>query len=289
MKLQYENFISKSLETLKNFESEADLTRSALTLDGVGVNGSLQYVVLNYFGPEKLGRFNQVNLISGSLLTYLCRHAYEAGELPWNYYDAGGYDKEYRSWHDASLLRVAKYFVINKYLKKPLFENNVPQKIYAKTLGPKWLDRKVLDLPKNVVIWLYDKQTGNFTTVSPVNEFKDKKLIDVFSCAVSIPFAYGRQTLDGKQFGDPSFAPGFKDFLRSLGQGVDYHLVSNLVKNRRYGSEIYFKTHPFGDGRKMISNDLFRLILNLPNPRIEKAVDIAWNMDWGKGWHGHKK
>src|SRR5687768_2411733 len=70
-----------------------------LTLDGTGVNGSIQYVVLSRIGFERLTRFKSVNVLSASTYAYLCFLAMHSGDYQWNENSAKRWDRFNRQSH----------------------------------------------------------------------------------------------------------------------------------------------------------------------------------------------
>ena len=88
----------------REFLARAPVESSTLTLDGTGVNGHVQFLILKTLGIDVVKRLRRVNLISGSAYTYCSFLAIEAGRVPKATDQMRRWDVDNRMrWHRASI------------------------------------------------------------------------------------------------------------------------------------------------------------------------------------------
>lgn len=270
--------LKKSIKSrVDEFLTEHGVTETTLTCSGTGVNGGIQYLVLDSIGAGRLSDLKCVNLVSGSVYSYLCYLAWQENEMQFDLYDMKGWDKANRRWHDSSLLNGFGRIIKCLRTKKPMFANHILSDILANTVTPSFAGRLVSSLPKNCKIWTFNKTSGEFVAITADGPFKDCLLRDVVRFSSSVPALYGTFQYGGDKFIDPVYSGKYSKLLKRFRTEAAAHLITNLFEDNRKGDTLFIKPHSFRNPKLMITDDFLRMLLNIPNARINTAHKNAFS------------
>lgn len=259
------------------FQERAPAEDSTLTLDGTGVNGHVQFLILKTLGLGYVRRLRRVNLISGSAYTYCAFIAIETGEVPDFAERMASWDANNRgTWHEASLWKSLKRLPAVARGHSAFFSNVCLENMMRGTASDAVAEKRLGELPANATIWLYSQTEGRLLALHAESEFRDVTMATLARCFAAIPRIYSPATLLGHTVLDPVFSPAYKDLRKQLRTESTNHLIGNILVERKTPDTIWVKPHAFGSGKRMLVEDFARMILNLRNPRIHAAFEAAY-------------
>lgn len=245
-----------------------------LTLDGLGVNSALQYAVLSLIGVERLKRFAEINVISGSSYAWFCFWALHHGQL------RPGED-ELRSW-DKNHLRLSGVrpgatlakLVAARFARRD--DWLIPASRLSETLeylvAPAVHSQALFELLPNLRFWLYDRTSPELVVASRSGEFSNMTVRELIQAMPNVPGVFSEFKFGGRSLMDPVYSPKRGEMYRTLAARSAHHLISNAVRNSEGQGPVYVKPHPFKNGRKMIQMDLFRFACGFRNQVINDSI-----------------
>jgi hypothetical protein len=261
----------------RTFKGRAPAEESTLTLDGTGVNGLVQFLILKLLGLDYVRRLRRVNLISGSAYTYCTFVAIESGEVPDFTARLSTWDANNRSvWHEASLWKSLRRLPAVAKGRSAFFSNECLENMMRGTASDAVAEKRLGELPPNATIWLYSRTEKRFLALHSESEFKDFNLATLARCFAAIPRIYSPAELLGHMVVDPVFSPSYKGLRKQLRAESTNHLIGNILVERTTADTIWVKPHAFGGGKRMMVEDFARMILNVRNPRINAAFEAAY-------------
>ncbi len=259
------------------FARRSSLDEATLTLDGTGPNGPLQMAVIGALGAERLQRLRRINVISGSVFSFLGMMAGHAGE---HYYEFPELIRDgdvlSRQAHRAGLLRVLRFALLDAWRKRPMFDHEAHSRLLGQFVTEEFSRTRVGELPCNAAFWLYDVDARELVCASRDSELGSATVAEVAQCVAAVPRLYPPGRIGGRRFIDPVYSGAYRELMSRLRrEGKPNHLIANVVRDRIAEHEIYLQSHDHPDGVRMIRNDFLRMALNLPNPRVADAYRVA--------------
>lgn len=260
-----------------DFLARAPVEDSTLTLDGTGVNGHVQFLVLKTLGIDVVKRLGRVNLISGSAYTYCAFLGIESGLVADARDRMQQWDENNRTlWHRASFASAMRRAYGVARGTEAFFANDCLEKMMRGTATDAIAEQRIGDLPSNAVFWLYAPAERKNIAVSALSPYSATTVAALARCCAAIPRLYSPAALDGLRVIDPVFSPGYKDLRQQLRAEARNHLISNVVVERNTSDTIWLKPHDFAAGKRMVLEDFARMVFNRPNPRIFAAYAQAY-------------
>lgn len=259
------------------FQARAPAEESTLTLDGTGVNGHVQFLILKALGLDYVRRLRRVNLISGSAYTYCAFVAIESGEVPDFADRMASWDTNNRKvWHQASFWQSLRRLPAVLLGRSAFFSNTCLEKMMRGTASDAVAEKRLGELPANATIWLYSQTEKQLLALHATSEFKAVEMATLARCFAAIPRIYSPATLLGHTVIDPVFSPVYKQLRQQLRAEATNHLIGNVLTERQTSNTIWVRPHAFGSSKRILVEDFARMILNLRNPRIHAAFEAAY-------------
>lgn len=267
------NAISRSSEVVSEFLRREPLHNSTLTLDGTGVNGSLQYKVLSHIGLQRLDALKKVNVVSASTYAYLFFRAYHNGALTLDESAMKRWDANNRRHHDVATLRTAAKLAINRLTgKRSALSGKGFSDAYLSSITESFSRLRVADMPANANFWLYCHTDRKLICLNANNEYQSWPLTDVIRAAPSVPGLFSMAEIHGKKYYDPVYSPAAKEMYRIMRGESGPHLFSNMRREGVSNNVSYFKPHDMRSGDMLILKDFMLFILGLPNASVWQSI-----------------
>lgn len=260
----------KRRQSVRLFKKRVPAERAALTFGGTGLNGAVQFWVLNELGQKYIRDAHQLNLVSGSVFSYILYIALcEDQRIDQDYLI--DFDRLNRRFHKASFLQSCKHIVSGKVIKTGLYPNHYLGGAITGIFDQKFLDRKLSEMPKNVCFYSYCSLRDSIVDITPGTIFDDMNIMDILRACASVVPLHGHFCYEGYHFCDPMFSPQCKNLFQRLFSTQLDHLVVNYKKEGK-SDNIYFVKHDQNHFPKFVLlRDFLMLYLNIPNKALNKT------------------
>ena len=268
------NIMPQLQQDVQAFLARKPLEKSSLVLDGTGVNGGIQYAVLNSLGWERLTKLSAIHVVSGSTFSWIYYWALHQGltKVPENHGEQ--WDREMRGLHQRipilGLLEPLINNVLNRRSSRP---SRLLSDMLHLLLNEDGCGTTVEALPPNVVFWTYEKGTKKLVEISPSSPLKTKRLDELVQITCRAPFLYQAYTDEHGSYTDPVYSPQHSQLRKILSASSENVLFSNVIKQKSTPSIIFTKPHGYKNGRLLLARDFALFQAGLPNPWVRDSID----------------
>jgi hypothetical protein len=241
---------------------------STLTLAGTGPNGSSQLQILKKIGRENIRLMSQVNVISGSSVSYFIYIAMlEGGFKADGFKD---YDKLVRKLHKGSVTRLLIHLLTRRHKAKPVFENQLLEDTLRIFFEREFITRTLSTFDENIRFYAYCQTQERIIELS-ANTHPKMTVGDVFRACVSISFLHGAFCYESYQFVDPTFSKGFGSLRRQLLATEQNHLFVNIKKHAESRNVIFVKNEDLKFPILRMFLDFSFLCMGIPNGKVKRV------------------
>lgn len=264
--------ISKQVEL---YFLDNSLESTELLLNGTGVNGGIQYTILNAVGYDRLSKLKAVNLISGSTYSYLCFIAFNQNNMKMDLNNMAEWDRLNRGWHNASFIRGLQNLFKLISSSTPIYENSKLAEILIETAGKDFSSKSIDNLPDNFRIWTFNASTNKLEIID--KNSGDLKIRDLVRFSSSVPKLYGTFNFENNEYIDPVYSGKIKELLGKIRGDAPKLIYSSNSETKTKGTRLQIKPHNFKNYNRTIQLDFLKMILNLPNSNILEAHSNAYH------------
>lgn len=258
-------------EAVKYFKSKIHPRDAELTLGGTGPNGALQTWVLKELGIDYLNNLNNINLISGSVFSYIIFLALSENQL----FDKNcfiNFDQHNRRQHGASFFRTCQHLLKGKVMKQGIFDNHCLGDSVLLVFNKELVDRTLSELPSNIHFFFYCNHRQEVIELSSSSEeFSDLTLRQLARASASVVSVHGYFRYKDYLFSDPMYSPAFKSLRRRLFSSQNQHLYVNYKKEGQSGNILFVKHDESRNPNIMLFKDFIKFCLNMPNPSVNQT------------------
>lgn len=251
---------------------------SILTLAGTGPNGSSQLQILKKIGRENIRLMSQVNVISGSSVSYFIYIALLEGGFKAEGFK--NYDKLVRKLHKGSITGFLMHLLTRRHKAKPVFDNQLLQDTLCIFFEREFISRTLSTFDENVRFYAHCQTKEKIVELSAKNH-PEMTVEDVFRACVSISFLHGPFYYEGYKFVDATFSKSFSSLRRQLLATDKNHLFVNIKKHAESRNVIFVKNDDLKFPVMHMFLDFSCLCMGIPNGKV-KRVHLAHLRDFHK-------
>ena len=255
---------------IDSFLSRFDLRESTLVLDSTGPSLMKHYLILNHLGMERVSRFQKVHTFSGGTFALFGMHAGKTGNFKHamgEYYQT--LDSTMRKNHRVTLPVFSH--ALNFARQRSLLDSPAPLlKTIEYIFSDEYLNSSFADIaPRvgNVHAWLGSERTAvSMSAKAPSCDTMSMRQLILAS--THVPFLYG----PSQSYYDAAFSPGYRKVLGDIrGTGRPTLFVTPWKSGRR--GDVWY-VNPFlpANQKRVMANDLARLLMGIPNPNYAREL-----------------
>jgi hypothetical protein len=239
---------------------------SILTLAGTGPNGSSQLPILMQIGRKNIGELLQVNVISGSSISYFIFMAMTEGGFKSDGFR--DYDRLVRKLHNGTPLRLLKH-LLTGIKKAPYFQNELLRETLEIFFVKSFMDRALRTFDQNVRFYAHCLNEGKVVEIRSDN-YPEMTVEEICRACISIPALHGPFLYRNQLFVDPTFTDRFVALRRRLFQSSYNHLYLNVKRDAQSRNVIFLKNEDLAFPVLTMLIDFLCLCMGVPNRRIQR-------------------
>lgn len=260
--------------TIENHFREYPQSAGILLMDGTGMLSSYQNTVLSLLGPEKLERFDEIHLISGSAYAYFIYTAIRENSFKWGPSDVPKWNRNVQGWHGiVPILSLAK-FATSRFHQLPAGKPGGHHRACEEIFTEEFRNRPLSSFPKNLRIWAYNVQAKRMEFIGSQIEHSELTVADVISMAASVPAVFGEHRQNGVRYIDAMYAPRYSKLKYQVFEGK-HVLHFNMFKTGSAKGIDSIKIHEHEDGNALVRKDFLRFIAGVRNAQFDQVTRYA--------------
>lgn len=172
--------VSRLRCSLEEFLSNADLTESALLIDGPGPGLASHFVVLFLLGPERVRQFRSIHAVCASVYGILAFLARQNGMLALTHEKIDDIYRANRAIHHLAGWEQCFRLVLRFLTGSPyMFPNDLHVEGLGYVVRPEFQNMKVSELPENLSFLTYCVEDRSVCEIRRESRFADWSMSDV--------------------------------------------------------------------------------------------------------------
>ncbi len=261
---------------LEEFLKDADLTESALIIDGPGLGLASHFVALALLGPERVSQFRSLHSMSASSYGVLGFVAWQRDMLSLTSPEIDNFNRANQERHNLAGWGRASRLLLRKLSGSPyLFSNDRAEEALAYTVRPDFLDVRVSELPENLSFWTHCVEDRELCEIRRDSRFADWSVGEVVRGLGAVKGIYAPFCKDGKTYMDAVRSPQLRELYRDLRERYRHVLFLHMNRDGIRGNTAFLKMHNTGSGRTRIMLDFLYFMGGLQNRDVDEGIRVA--------------
>lgn len=272
--------VQRLRDRLEEFLGGADLSESALIIDGPGPGIGSHFVALSLLGPERVSQFHSVHSVSASSYGVLYTIAWHLGMLSLSRAKVDNFCRDMKKRHNLTGLTRGCSLLLRRLLgTSHVFDNDITEEALAYGVHPDFLKVRVSELLENVSFWAYCLEDDDLCEIRRDSRFADWSVGEVIRCVPAVNKLYTPLRKEGKTYVDAVTSPKLGSLYRDLRNRYRQVLFLHTNRDGKQGNTTYLKMHDTGSGKVRIMLDFLYFIFGMENRDMTEAVRVALFLD----------
>ena len=263
--------------SLEGFLAHADLSESALIIDGTGPGLASHFVALFLLGPERVLRFRSIHAVCASVYGILAFLARQNGTLSLTrekideIYRANQAIHHLDGWSQGVRL-VLRFLSGSPYM----FPNDLHAEALAYVARPEFQNMRVSELPENLSFLTYCVEDRSVCEIQRESRFADWSMSDVVRSMTALKRIYSPFRKDGKSYMDAvTDRPQLRELFWNIRKRNRHVLFLHMEREGTRGNTTYVKMHNTGFGRIRVALDFLYFLTCSENRDFVEAIRIG--------------
>jgi len=263
--------------SIEAFLNHADLTESALLIDGPGPGLASHFVVLFLLGPERVRQFRSIHAVCASVYGILAFLARQNGMLALtkekidDIYRANRAIHHLAGWEQACRL-VFRFLTGSPYM----FPNDFHIEGLDYVVRPEFHNMKVSEMPENLSFLTYCSEDRAVCEIRRESRFADWSMCDVVRAMTALKGIYTPFHKDGKSYMDAvTDRQQLRELYRNVRKRNRHVLFLHMNREGIRGNTTYLKMHKTGFGRIRVMLDFLYFLSGIENRDFVEAIRVG--------------
>jgi hypothetical protein len=262
---------------LEEFLTRADLTESALIIDGSGLGVISHFVALSLLGPERLIQFRSIHSVSASSYSVLYFLAWKKDMLSLTHEKIDNFNQANQMRHNIAGWGRGSRLVIRFLLGSPyLFSNDRLEEALSYGVHSEFLNMRVSELSENISFLTYCVEDRELCEIRQASRYADWSMGEVIRCVTAVKGIWAPFCKEGKTYMDAvTDRPQLRELYRNLRKGHRHVLCLHMDRDDIYGNTTFLKMHVTGSGRVRIMLDFLYFMCGMENRDFGEAIRVG--------------